>query len=262
MGDCRFDDLPICPLADLLTYLPTASIILTMNQAFQLFRLQQVDSQLDQAHARLREIEGILKNDAVVRQAEEELATATQELEGAKKELRKAEENTKNQRQKIKNTDDLLYSGKVRNPKELQDLQKESEALKRYLAVLEERQLEAMLMVDDLTATYQHAESALSHVQARQIEIHAALHGEKRQITHQAKQWLSERQMITHPIASEGLAHYDHLRKRRAGIAVAKVTDKFCSACGTELSTSQYQAALTSNNLMHCSNCGRILYAG
>jgi predicted nucleic acid-binding Zn-ribbon protein len=233
-----------------------------MNQAFQLFRLQQVDSHLDQAHARLREIEGMLKNDEAVRQAEEELANVTQELEGAKKELRKAEENTKQQRQKIKNTDDLLYSGKVRNPKELQDLQKESEALRRFLAVLEERQLEAMLVVDDLTQTHQNAEWALNDARARQVETHAALHGEKRQITHQARQWLSERQVIANPIAPEGIAHYDHLRKRRAGIAVTKVTDKFCSACGTELSTSEYQTALVSNELMHCSNCGRILYVG
>ena len=233
-----------------------------MNQAFQLYRLQQVDSQLDQAHARLREIDAILKNDEAIRKAEEQLAIATKDLEGAKKELRKAEENTKNQRQKIKNTEDQLYGGKVRNPKELQDLQKESEALQRYLEVLEERQLESMMVVDDLTQIYQTAEGALNDVRARQIEHHAALNGERRQLTHQAKQWLSERQVVAKSITQDGLAHYENLRKRRAGIAVAKVTEKSCSACGTELSTSYYQSALSSPDMTHCDNCGRILYAG
>ncbi|GAB4580785.1 MAG: zinc ribbon domain-containing protein [Anaerolineales bacterium] len=233
-----------------------------MNQAFQLFRLQQVDTQLDQAHARLREIDSILKNDATVRAAEEALAKATQELEGAKKELRKAEENTKNQRQKIKHTDEQLYGGKVRNPKELQDLQKESEALGRYLLVLEERQLEAMLVVEDATQSFEAAQKNLNMVRARQIETQSALHGERRQITQQAKQWLAERQATASSIPQTDLSHYDQLRKRRTGIAVAKVTDKSCSACGTELSTSYYQAALVSKELHHCETCGRILYVG
>ncbi|NUM46061.1 MAG: hypothetical protein HUU38_15250 [Anaerolineales bacterium] len=233
-----------------------------MNQAFQLYRLQQVDSQLDQAHARLREIDSILKNDVAIREAEEEVKKTTQDLDGAKKELRKAEENTKNQRQKIKNTDDQLYGGKVRNPKELQDLQKESEALGRYLGVLEERQLEAMMVVEDLTQTFENAEKKLQEVRAHQIEQHAALLGERRQITQQAKQWLAERQAVSSPISETNIAHYDHLRKRRAGIAVAKVTEKSCSACGTELSTAHFQMALVSKDLHHCESCGRILYAG
>jgi uncharacterized protein len=240
----------------------TASIILSMNQAFQLFRLQQVDTQLDQANTRLREIEAILKDDSAIREADENLVTATKALEGAQKELRKAEENTKTQRQKIKNTDDQLYSGKVQNPKELQDLQKESEALGRYLEVLEERQLEAMMVAEELTATFQAAENAVKDVRARQIEAHAALKGEKTQIKNQGRQWLTERQMVANPIPPDELSHYDNLRKRRAGVAVAKVMDRSCSACGSLLSTSYYQAALSSPQLTHCDNCGRILYAG
>jgi predicted nucleic acid-binding Zn-ribbon protein len=231
-----------------------------MNQAFQLYRLQQVDSQLDQAHARLREIESIIKNDAAIREAEEALAKATAELEGAKKELRKAEEITRNQRQKIKNTEETLYGGKVRHPKELQDLQRESEALRRYLEVLEERQLEAMLFADEYTTAFKNAEKALQDVRARQIETHAALLGERRQITQQAKQWLAERQATASPISETNLTHYDQLRKRRAGIAVAKVSDRSCSACGTELSTAHHQAVMTSAELTRCENCGRILY--
>jgi predicted nucleic acid-binding Zn-ribbon protein len=233
-----------------------------MNQAFQLFRLQQVDTQLDQATARLREIEAILKDDTAVREADETLATATKALEGAQKELRRAEENAKTQRQKIKHTDDQLYGGKVQNPKELQDLQRESESLSRYLEVLEERQLEAMMLVDELNETFQAAENALKDVHAHRIEAHAALNGEKSQIRNQARQWLTERQMMANLIPPDGLSHYDQLRKRRAGVAVAKATDRSCSACGSLLSTSYYQAALSSSQLVHCDNCGRILYVG
>ena len=233
-----------------------------MSRAFQLFRLQQIDTQFDLANNRLREIEAILNNDASLRKAQEVLAVATKQLDGAKKELRRAEENTKAQRLKINNTNEKLYGGKIRNPKELQDLQMESEALNRYLEVLEERQIEAMMAVDEFDAVYQSAEQQVQEARARQIESHAALNGEKSQLTNQVKQLYSARQMVAKPIVPDDLSHYENLRKRRVGIAVAKVTDKSCSACGTQLSTSLSQVALSSVDLIHCDNCGRILYAG
>lgn len=233
-----------------------------MSRAFNLFRLQQVDTQFDLANKRLREIEAILNDDAALRKAQEAVAATTKQLDGAKKELRRAEENTKAQRLKVKNTNEKLYGGKIRNPKELQDLQMESEALSRYLEVLEERQLEAMLAVDEFDAVYQSAEQQLQEVRARQIESHAALNGEKSQLTSQVKQLYFERQMVAKPIDPDDLSQYDNLRKRRVGIAVAKVADKSCSACGTLLNTSLFQTALSPVDLTHCDNCGRILYAG
>ena len=240
----------------------TASIIQSMNRAFQLYRLQQIDMQLDQTRGRIREIDTILKDDTEIREAEKQLAEATKALDGAKKELKKAEENTQTQRQIIQHTEDQLYGGKVRNPKELQDLQKESEALGRYLEVLEERQLEAMMTVDELDIAFQSSEKMVNDVRARQIENHAALNGERSKLNELGAKLTVERQMIALPISGEDISHYENLRKRRAGIALAKVSDRSCAACGTQLATSQFQAALSSTELTHCDSCGRILYVG
>lgn len=233
-----------------------------MNRAFQLSRLQHVDTHLDRAHARLKEIAAILSEDADVRQAEAALQQASQKLEDCKKALRKADEDTKAQRAKIEVTDAELYGGKVRNPKELQDLQRESEALRRYLEVLEERQLEVMLAVDELETARAQAQRQLDELMARRIQAHAALNGEKSALMKEIETLRAERQAALNPISAEDLAHYEALRKRRAGIAVATVRDRSCSACGTQLSTSQFQAALSLQELIHCDTCGRILYAG
>src|SRR5512146_2214181 len=114
-------------------------------RSFKLYRLQQIDSQLDQAHARLKQIEAILSNNEAVRQAQERTEAAAAQLEQERKALRKAEEIVQAQRLKIEQTESTLYGGKVRSPKELQDMQNETVSLKRYLSVLEDRQLEAML---------------------------------------------------------------------------------------------------------------------
>ena len=121
----------------------------TMSQPFKLFRLQQLDSQLDQGRGRLREIEATLNDSAALNQAQERASQAEAGLVTAQKTLNRAEENVQAQQIKIEQTEAALYGGKVRNPKELQDLQNESAALKRFLDTLEERQLEALIAVEE-----------------------------------------------------------------------------------------------------------------
>ncbi|MFN2235225.1 MAG: C4-type zinc ribbon domain-containing protein [Anaerolineales bacterium] len=47
----------------------------------------------------------------------------------------------------------------------------------------------------------------------------------------------------------------------RAGVAVAKVEDRACKACGSTLTASLNQAARSPSQIVFCDSCGRILYA-
>ena len=130
-----------------------------MSQSFKLFRLQQIDSELDKIYSRLNEIEAKLADDLQIRLAQEKVEDAHQEQNDAALQLRRAEVDVQSQRSKIEQSEATLYSGKVKNPKELQDLQNEAEALKRYLTILEDRQLEAMLVLDDAEPNHIQASS-------------------------------------------------------------------------------------------------------
>src|SRR3990170_8280141 len=132
-----------------LPFSSSTSIILVMSQTFKLYRLQQIDSQIDHLHSRLREIAAALAEDSDLRHAQARYSTAQKKLAEVNKVLRKAEADVQAQQIKIEQTEAALYGGKVRNPKELQDLHKESAALGRYLKVLEDRQLEVMLAVEE-----------------------------------------------------------------------------------------------------------------
>src|SRR5574341_261584 len=123
-----------------------------MSQPFKLFRLQQIDSHIDQVQSRLREIEATLNEKAALNEARQHFTDAEANLAEAQKALHRAEENVNAQRVKIEQTEASLYGGKIRNPKELQDLQNESAAFKRFLATLEDRQLEAIIAAEDLEA--------------------------------------------------------------------------------------------------------------
>src|SRR5690349_9324464 len=119
-----------------------------MSAALGLYRLQQVDSQIDQIQARLRAIQQTLESDITLRTANEYFAAVTDKHKDAERHLKLSEAEVEKQRLKIEQTEGSLYGGKVQNPKELQDLQKDVSSLKRHLERLEERQLEAMITAE------------------------------------------------------------------------------------------------------------------
>jgi predicted nucleic acid-binding Zn-ribbon protein len=232
-----------------------------MSQVFKLYRLQQIDSILYKSRSRLDEIDQILRDDRSIQEAEQTVTVAENIANTARKALKSAEASTQAQRTKIKNTETKLFGGSVKNPKVLQDLQKESEALRRYLGVIEERQLEAMLEMDDAAELLNEARAQLRDLQTRKIELSASLNGEKSKLLEEVKRQQVERLATTKTISIEDISLYTKLRERRKGIAVAKVTDKSCAACGSTLNSSLLQSARSPNIMVHCETCGRILYA-
>jgi uncharacterized protein len=233
-----------------------------MSQPFKLFRLQQVDSHLDQNRARVAEIDRILNSDLRLKEARNKVESTENVLQEARKGVRGAEEEVKAQQIKLEQNEAALYGGKVRNPKELQDLQNESAALKRYLAVLEDRQLEQMLLVEDAEAEHSQATQALEAVQRTVTAQQEVLVNEKTGLVKDIERLESERQAAASTIEAEDMQLYTQLRRQRMGVAVAKVSDRNCAACGSTLTPGTIQTAQLPNQITRCTFCGRILYAG
>jgi len=232
-----------------------------MSAALGLYRLQQVDSQIDQIQVRLKAIQQTIENDVVLRAANEHFTTVDDKHRDAERALKVSESEVEKQQIKIQQTEASLYGGKVHNPKELQDLQKDIVSLKRHLETLEERQLEAMLAVEDNEKDLQSAKIDLGRVQANLKVQNKDLTKESEMLRKDLERLNSERQAVVTDIASQALSVYDQLRKQKRGIAITTVTDNSCEACGTTLTPSQQQTARSTSQLFHCPTCGRILFA-
>jgi len=232
-----------------------------MSAALGLYRLQQVDSQIDQIQVRLKAIQQTLENDVVLRAASEHFTTVDGKHKDAERTLKLSESEVEKQQIKIQQTEASLYGGKVHNPKELQDLQKDIVSLKRHLETLEERQLEAMLAIEDTEKNLQTAKTDLERVQSNLKEQNKDLAQESETLRKDLERLNSERQAVVTDIASQALNVYDQLRKQKRGIAITTVTDNSCEACGTTLTPSQQQTARSTSQLFHCPTCGRILFA-
>jgi uncharacterized protein len=233
----------------------------TMSAALTLYRLQQVDSQIDQIQARLKVIRQTLENDAQLRSANEHFGSAENKHRDAERALKLSEAEVEKQRIKIEQTESSLYGGKVHNPKELQDLQKDVTSLKRHLETLEERQLEAMIAVETVEADLQTAKTDLERVQSNLKEQNKDLTQESDMLRKKLERLNSERQAVVTNIASQALSVYDQLRTQKRGLAITTIADNSCEACGTTLTPSQQQNARSTSQLFHCPTCGRILYA-
>jgi len=235
---------------------------LIMSFSSNLFRLQQIDSQYDQIQNRMQEIEAALSDRSQLEQSEGRVQAAEERLLESRKKLHKAEQDVQNQRIKIEQNESALYGGKVRIPKELQDLQNESTALKRYLEVLEDRQLEVMIEVEEDEAKHKASLEELQQAQSQFATKEALLRGEKSNLLAELDRLNVERQAAIPAISGEDLTLYNSLRKQKKGVAVARVSDQACMACGATLTAATVQAANSPSQLSRCASCGRILFSG
>jgi len=232
-----------------------------MSAALGLYRLQQVDSKIDGIQARRQWIRETLQNDAELQAATHASAAADSKSKDAARALKQTEAEVEKQRIKIEQTEASLYGGRVQNPKELQDLQKDVASLKKHLETLEERELEAMLIVETTEQELQSAQAGLEKAQARVNAQNRDLSKENETLEKDLEHLQNERQAILSDLAASAVATYDQTRKLRRGIAVTTISDSACAACGTTLTLSLQQNARSATQLVNCPTCGRILYA-
>lgn len=233
-----------------------------MSESLNLFRLQKLDTLIDQITARLEEVDHTLKDDRRTRNANKKHEMAQANLKQKRILLRQIEDKVEAQRNKRNKTQTALFSGNIKNPKELQDLQMESDALKRYIAQLEDEQLEAMINYESAEAEMENAEQNLKQVMGSSIEENAALIGEQSKLEDEYKKRLREKEAVQKAISPNTQSLYNRLREKNRGIAVTSLTDGGCSICGQSLTPADIQTIRSSSRLVFCPSCGRILYEG
>ncbi len=232
-----------------------------MSAALGVFRLQQVDRQLDQVRSRHDAIRKLLENDAELRAAQERSQSARQGQDQARRQLADTERDVQSQQAKIQQAESSLYGGGVKNPKELEDLQNDVASLKRHLSALEERQLDSMASMEAADAALSAAEADLQSLGARLGDQHRELIDEQAALAKNLQRLDAERQAVVSALAKQALDAYENLRVQRRGVAVAEVSENTCSACGTTLTAALQQNARSTTVIAHCPSCGRILYA-
>jgi len=151
-----------------------------MSQTLSLYRLQLIDHQMDQIRDQLKVVQAKLEDDLALHQLSEQVQAAEGRCKSAELALHQAEAVVKDQKVKIEQTESSLYSGKVHNPKELQDLQSDATSLKRRESELEDQLLEAMVRMEEAEKTVASLQSDLQKARATRRSKTSACNRNKR----------------------------------------------------------------------------------
>lgn len=233
-----------------------------MSRASGLYRLQQVDLAIDQAAGRLAALESALGESGPLQAAQAASTAAEVARTDASAMARSAEAALDDQRQRIEETDNKLYGGAIQNPKELQELQQESESLRRHLGTLEDRLLEAMVRLEQATEDADGRKAELERAEADRADQTKSLGAERKAVGSELDRLQVEREVAAAGVEAKDLQLYNKLRGSMGGLAVAELRDDSCGACGLTLGSSARQEVRSGAGAVRCKQCGRILYAG
>jgi len=231
-----------------------------MVNVADLYTLQEFDLAVDMRKLRLADIEAHLTETEelqATRAAFQEVDQKLRELSASQKEL---EWETGEIRAKAAVIEKKLYGGTVRQAKELEDLQKDLEALRRHAGAEEDKLLEIMEEVDATQKLWEKAKADIGATQGKWEREQAELLKEQVAINAELADLHPRRQAQAAEIDGSALSLYEILRTRRQGNAIARVERGMCQGCRITLPMSLVQKARSGLEVVQCVSCERILF--
>ena len=229
-----------------------------MSTAQQLYRLQELDLEIESKEQTLQKLIGQLGESQELVKARAELAAVKQHQEELKKQQRSLEWEDDDLTGKLKIAEEELYSGRIKNPKELTNLQNDIGMLRNKRSQLDEKILILMDQIDIYSQKLTGLEEQFKNLEAKSQEEQKQLASDIQQIKSALAELEQERQALSSSLESRISQMYYDLKKKKK-LAVAKATQGNCSVCRIQLPVTDLQKA-RSGGLVQCSSCGRILY--
>jgi predicted nucleic acid-binding Zn-ribbon protein len=230
----------------------------SMSRGEALYNLQLCDSEGDAKRNRTVEIDAALGESEALKQARRALEIA--QTRGQKWAVRQRDLELELQglADKIARSENQLYGGGITNPKELADIQAEVASLRRRRQAIEEKCLEAMIEREEAGAEEAQAKHQLDKTEARWSADQADLIAERETLEERLAELEQERTRLLEIIGADDLATYEHLRRRKGGLAVTQDRDDTCGVCGYAISPN-LKWQLREEGVVTCSNCERII---
>jgi predicted nucleic acid-binding Zn-ribbon protein len=224
-----------------------------------LLALQDTDLALDKARARLAEIEDSLgESEELIdaRAVVDEKAAAAHELKVQQKDAELAIDEI---RTKAADIEKKLYSGQVKNPKELEDLDLDLKSLRENIRRREDDLLVVLEQVETADGELREATEHRDRLDSEWKSSQESMLAEKSTIEPEVEHLQAARDEQATDFERTVISLYDLLRDRRGGQAVARVERGMCQGCRITLPVSVLQRARSSNGVVQCVSCERIL---
>lgn len=225
-----------------------------------LHKLHQIDEALVEIKKRAAAMDPGRAIQAAIQQAEAARNTVAEPLHALQVEQKELELRNDSIREKLKRIDGELYGGKVVNPREVENLNREIETLKAQISRNEDRLFELLELIPPLEAKLPPYDEAIQRGKKKLAEHQKGLLEIKTQLETEFKTRSAQRPGATEGIPLMMLNRYEEIRKKAGGIGMADVKGRSCGMCGTLLPEKSIEFA-KEGRIVTCESCHRILYA-
>jgi uncharacterized protein len=229
-----------------------------MGLAKRVFELQQVEQSIQAKRKQLEEIDFALNHNEAYEQAKSALDAARADQKEREKKYKDLDAEAEQVRAALQQINDKLYGGKIKNPKELVGYEQEAGMHKANLSAKDDFLLDLMEKIDRAKIEIKQLEGVFRAAgddwekQKAGLSVQAA--GLKEELAVIEKKY----EEIFAAVDKATLSTYQGIKGRK-GQAVVRVEQGRCLGCRVSLSISELQR-VRGNDIVMCSNCGRILY--
>jgi len=224
--------------------------------------------ELQNCDNRIREIEkkkGL--GPAKIQALAEELETVSigfqedeERLEAIQKERRSIEQEVEDMENKLVKGNEKLSN--IKSNKEYSAALKEIEQLKKKRGQLEDRLLQQMEELEQLTAACKANQARMKDLQDRFARDKEEVRTEIEALDKDLKAMDKERAAITRKVEPEFLSQYQLVRARIGHMAVSPVIGGVCKTCNMGIPPQMFNELMRCLELTSCPHCNRIIYWG
>jgi predicted nucleic acid-binding Zn-ribbon protein len=227
-----------------------AILCLVQEADTEIARLSQALAGLDAGDALQAEVNSTEAEVAALREQHE--VTERQQLD-RELELKTLEE----KRGKFR---DQLYSGTVRNPRQLSDLQKEVQMLSEEISKIEDQILDLMEALEKQRSELADREQRLAELRAQlqtTREDHARTGGRLRSDIADQE---AKRGALSEQVSPQLMKRYEQIRSRQGDLGLVRVGGDTCPGCRIAFPSDLIKALKRGSQVLTCENCGRLLF--
>ena len=230
----------------------------------RLLDLQADDTRLSQiAHRRrtLPEAAALAELDERIQRNADELVAAETIASDLQAELDRSEADVEQVRERSRRDRELLDSGSIGDPKQLQSLQHELQSLARRQSELEDVELEIMERVEGAGAAVTHLAAERDALQGERAMLAATVERLVGELDAEQAGVEADRADVAAQLPADLLALYEKIRADHSGVGAAHLHRGSCQGCRLELPPNELERlrAAAPDEIVRCEECRRIL---
>jgi uncharacterized protein len=233
-----------------------------MDPARPLLDIQELDTAIDRATARMRALEAGTDGAAALaeaNEAERSMGELRLRLDELGRDQARFEHEIDSMSQKAAAEERRLYDGSVANARELESIRHEVNNLRNRRTDREDELLGLMEVREELEAKERAATERWEDLRTQVQTVVGAAADELGRLTIELKERSEARAALAETVDAELLELYEDLRRQKKGVGAVALIDGVCQGCHEQLSSVELDRLKRTEDTKRCEHCRRIL---